>query len=473
MNSIKHVYSRRSFLAGAAAAGIAATRQAWAAEERDRPNIVVFIADDVSYDLGCAGNDAVTTPNLDALAANGLYCSKAFLNCPQCSPSRIGILTGKYPHTVRAEDLHTPLPEGERIVPSYLRDAGYFTGNMRKQHYGKHGNEQFDWYSRDFEDFPGFLDEAGDRPYFMWCGFQDAHRGYQPGAFDPPHDPANVKVPPYLVDSDETRKDLAMYYDEIARMDKNIGIMADEIRARGQIDNTLIVFLCDNGMPFPRAKGTLYDSGIGTPLIFHWPGHVDSGATYDGLVSVIDLAPTFLEIAGVTDAKGMDEMQGRSIADIFQNQDAAGREYVFSERNWHDCDEHMRSVRTDRYKLIRNAYLDQPHGTAADLARSPSAAELRRVRDDGSITDAQAQLYKTPRPRYELYDVANDPYELSNLADDPSMERTRDDLAAVLQQWRDETNDFDEQYRRRPDASDRLTGERYIKGVPAMTNPLP
>lgn len=469
---------RRDFIKTAMlAAGALATgpkgRDAHAQSSAARPNILIFVADDVSYDFGCYGNDAITTPNLDGLAENGLKATKAFLTCPQCSPSRISVLTGMYPHTTRTEDLHTPIPEGRRMLPSYLGEAGYYTGHMRKQHYGKHGSDQFDWYAKNFTEFPKFLDAAEDNPFFMWVGFVDAHRDYQEGAFDPPHDPAKVKVPPFLVDSESTRKDLAMYYDEVARMDKNIGIMVQELRDRGQLDNTLIIFFCDNGMPFPRAKGSLYDSGIGTPLIFHWPKTIAPGKTYDGLTSVVDLAPTLLEIAGVSGAPGMEDIQGESIARIFTDPTTPGRSHVFSERNWHDCDEHMRSVRTDRYKLIRNAYLDKPHGTAADLARSPSQAELRKANDEGTLTPQQAQLFAAPRPEYELYDTVNDPWEFNNLAEDPTMAKTFADLKAKLQDWSESTDDFAPEFRRRLDASDRLTGERYIKGVPDLTNPLP
>ena len=178
------------------------------------PNVLIFVADDVGWrDFGFMGNDAIETPNLDRLAAGGLLFTHAFLTTPQCSPTRISVLTGKYPHATGAEDLHMPLPAGERLLPSYLKAGGYFTGHMRKTHYGAEGNAQFDWYDEDLAKFPEFLTASGDQPFFMWVGFRDAHRGYEPGAFDPPHDPAKVRVPPYLSDDDGTRQVLARYYD--------------------------------------------------------------------------------------------------------------------------------------------------------------------------------------------------------------------------------------------------------------------
>ena len=220
------------------------------------PNVLIFVADDAGWsDFGVYGNEAITTPNVDRLAATGLRVEYAFLTTPQCSPSRISILSGKYPHATGAEDLHMPLPDGEVLLPTLLKEQGYFTGHMRKTHYGPNGERQFDWYSQAVDDFPRFLEATGDQPFFLWVGFRDPHRGCQDGAFDPPHDPTDVIVPPFLADTPETRADLALYYDEIARMDRDIGHFMDTLDARGLRENTLVIFLSDNGMPFPAAKG--------------------------------------------------------------------------------------------------------------------------------------------------------------------------------------------------------------------------
>ena len=352
-----------------------------ASSAQDRPNILVFIADDAGWrDFGVYGNEAVHTPNIDRLAASGLTVENAFLTIAQCSPSRISILTGKYPHATGAEDLHMPLPEGEVLVPTYLQQQGYFTGDMRKQHYGPHGARQFNWYAEETaEAFPAFLAAAADRPFFLWVGFRDPHRAYQEGAFEPPHDPARVTVPPFLADTPETRADLALYYDEIARMDANIGRFLEELERRDLRDNTLVIFLSDNGMPFPRAKGTVYDAGIRTPLLFSWPAQITAGATYEGLVSVIDLAPTLLDVAGVDPPA---HMQGQSIRAMLTNQQVPGRTYIFS----------------------------------------PAYRDLVR------------------------------------------------ELAAVLDQWIDETGDFPPQMRRRDDNTDRITGVKLTQKNPPMWN---
>ncbi len=427
------------------------------------PNVVVFVADDAGWrDFGAYGNDAIRTPHIDALSGEGLRVERAFLTIAQCSPSRISILTGKYPHATGAEDLHMPLPEEERLLPSYLAEAGYFSGIMKKRHLGPNGDAQFDWISENLSaDFPAFLDEADERPFFLWVGFSDPHRPYD--SAPAVHDPSEVKVPPYLVDEPETRADLARYYDEIHRMDGQIGRFVDVLEERGLRERTLVIFLSDNGMPFPGAKGTVYDEGIRTPLIFSWPGRVENGTRYDGLVSVVDLAPTILELAGI-EAPG--EMHGGSIASMLDGRDVPGRTYVYSERNWHNCDEHIRSVRTGRYKFIRNAYTERPHGTPADASRSPTWFALRDGLRAGTLTPAQARLFAAPRPAVELYDLETDPWERVNVADRAEYEEVARELADVLDAWIRETDDFPPTERRRLDNTDRITGVKFT-----MENP--
>jgi N-sulfoglucosamine sulfohydrolase len=441
------------------------------AAAQDRPNIVVFIADDAGWrDSGAYGNPGIRTPNIDQLANDGLRVERAFLTVASCSPSRISILTGKYPHSTGAEDLHMPLPYGERIIPSYLQDQGYYTGRMQKSHLGPNGERQFQWFSRELsEAFPDFLNSAGQQPFFLWVGFIDPHRPYTRGsAVSPPHDPLAVQIHPYLADTPETRADLVDYYDEISRMDGEIGRMVAELDRRGLRENTLLIYMSDNGMPFPRAKGTNYDEGIQTPLIFSWPRRINPGQVYSaGMVSVIDLAPTFLELAGAAQGAGM---EGRSIRDLLLDPpNHPGRDMVFSERNWHNCEEHGRSVRTDRYKLIRtDAHLELPLCTAADIANSPSWFSLSELNRKGQLTSAQARLFEAPRARIELYDLQEDPWELTNVADRAEYADTVRALSRVLAQWIEETGDFPYWSRVRDDNTDRVTGVKFTNENPPM-----
>jgi N-sulfoglucosamine sulfohydrolase len=467
----------RSFAAVVLTVGVPpATSGAQEAPAR-APNVVVLVADDLGWrDVGVYGNDAVRTPSLDGLARTGLRVEWAFGTTPQCSPSRISILSGKYPHATRTEDLHTPLPEHVRLLPDYLRAQGYFTGMMAKTHLGPNGKRQFQWYSRETAAaMPKFLDAAGARPFFLWVGFHDPHRPYEPGAVSPPHSAARVRVPPHLVDTPETRSDLALYYDEIARLDADIGRIVAELERRGLRDNTLLVFFSDNGAPFPREKGTLYDSGIRTPLIFSWPKSIRAGSVYRrGLVTMVDLAPTLLEITG----SPIPQVEGRSFRAMLSEPDSYdGRSYVFGERNWHDCDEHQRALRTTRFKLIRtDSHNELPLCTPADIGGSPSFLALRAEARAGRLTPAQQRLFESPRARLELYDLSSDPWELRNLADDPSYAGEVRRLAGVLQQWMEETDDFPAVYRMRDDNTDRITGVPFSSKIPPLRNadlPLP
>jgi arylsulfatase A-like enzyme len=433
-----------------------------------RPNILVFVADDMGWrDSGAYGNAAVRTPGIDRLAHSGLRIVGAFGTSPQCSPSRISILSGEFAHAVRAEDLHTPLPAGVRLLPAYLQTRGYFTGHMAKTHYGPNGEHQFQWYSPETAAaFPTFLDAAGSRPFFLWVGFHEPHRPYADN--EPAHDPGRVTVPPYLADTRETRADLARYYDAISRMDSVVAGMMNELRRRHLEGNTLVVFVSDNGAPFPREKGTLYDAGTRTPLILVWPGVIAPDVTYDrGLVSTVDLAPTLLEVAG---AAPPPTMQGRSFRPMLDDPDGfAGDPYVFSERNWHDCDEHQRAIRSGRFKLIRtDAYTALPLCTAADIGASPSFLALRARRGSGGLTPAQQRLFETPRARLELYDLKADPWELRNVAGEPVYAEAMRELTSALEGWVESTDDFPAAYRVRDDNTDRITGVQFTTRIPPL-----
>uniref|UniRef100_UPI0035670985 sulfatase/phosphatase domain-containing protein n=1 Tax=Fodinibius sp. TaxID=1872440 RepID=UPI0035670985 len=223
----------------------------------------------------------------------------------------------------------------------------------------------------------------------------------------------------------------------------------------------------DNGAPFPRAKGTVYDAGVRTPLIFHWPERVEAGSRYGGLTSVIDLAPTLLELTG---APIPGSMQGRSILGVLSDQTLPGREYVYSERNWHDSDEHIRSLRTERFRLIQNAYVGLPHGTPADIGGSPSFRSLIEGKKEGTLTHAQSRLFEAPRPRIELYDLQEDPWETRNVAASSEHWEKARELAQQLNDWREETGDFPPHLRVRDDHTDRMTGVWFSGEIPPMRN---
>ncbi|MEO0331751.1 MAG: sulfatase-like hydrolase/transferase, partial [Bacteroidota bacterium] len=183
----------------------------------EKPNIIVFIADDAGWrDFGCYGNPAIRTPNIDRLAAEGIRYNSIFLPTPQCSPTRTSLLTGQFAHTLRTEDLHTPLKTSQNTVAHYLNEAGYYTALLGKSHIGKEATAEFDYFNPGKgnprgQDLVTVLEEAEEKPIFTWFAFFDPHRSYQPNTLANPHNPDEVVIPPYLADTPETRLDLAMY----------------------------------------------------------------------------------------------------------------------------------------------------------------------------------------------------------------------------------------------------------------------
>lgn len=447
--------------------------------KKKKPNIIVFIADDASPDFGCYGNKYVKTPNIDKLAAKGVQFNNAFVSSPQSSPSRISMMTGQYAHTLGVEDLHTPIDDKTRMIPSYLKEAGYYTGCLLKTHWGDYGTKQFDFSfvnkkdlyyesymtstNKFFLQYQKFLDQACNKPFFMWVGFIDPHRPYKEPQTKNVHQPDQVFLPPTFVDGPGSREDLVDYYDEIHRLDQHVGFMLAELERRGVIDNTVVIFLSDNGMPFQRAKGFLYDSGTRIPLIVSWPGQTKEGAKHNnGFVSGVDMAPTILDIAGIP---APEYMYGKSFLPLITDPASRGRAAIFTERNWHDTEEYGRSIRTEKYKLIYNGIPNTTAANTGDMRLSPAWYELLAAKREGKLKPEQSQLFLFPRPTIELYDLESDPYELNNLAGRAEYLETAMTLMKQLIDWQKATKDTKPGDRLKEDIIDRMTG---IPVTPAL-----
>jgi arylsulfatase A-like enzyme len=360
-----------------------------------------------------------------------------------------------------------------------LKAAGYFTAAAGKWHLGENVKDRFDVvHAADVVGFqlPSGKDTIGEmiakspsgceawlstlrnrppgRPFFMWFAALDPHRAYEPGALQPPHRLSDVLVPPHLPDTPEVREDLRLYYDEIGRLDQYVGQVMLELTAQGVAGNTVILFISDNGRPFPRDKTTLYDGGIRTPWIVRWPERVRSGSVSQSLVSAVDIAPTLLAIAGIDEPAGF---AGVSFLPVLFDPQAKVRDYVFAEDHWHDYADHGRAVSNHRYKLIRNDYYDLPATPPADAGRSPTWQTMRRLRQAGRLTGAQLACFQAPRPRYELYDLDQDPGERSSLVGAPDCQAVFDELVKALQDWSVTTDDYVPSIRT-PDEFDRATG---------------
>ena len=434
-----------------------------------RPNVILFIADDVSWDdVGCYAtgerNTAARTPRIDQLAATGRRFDNAILTASSCSPSRSSIITGRYPHNCgRASELHQPIAAHLPWFPQLMREAGYFAALVGKNHMTVDRPQPgesappaaFDVVKKGFtagnrgghaEWVQTVRERPRDKPFFFWFAAIDAHRDWdgdedwREDLYGPRHAHADGSVSPFLIDDPATRADLASYRNEVTRFDYFVGQVVDELTRQDILDDTLLIVMADNGRPFPRAKTRLHDSGMKTPFVVHWPRGVGQpGIPTRSLVSAIDIAPTILAAAGIEAA---DTMQGVSFLPLLADPGAEVRQAAFSEHNWHDYEAHGRSARTsDGWLYIRNRRPLLPWQGPADSVRSPAHRSLLIARDAGRLSPSQADVFLAPRPEEELYYTPDDPDQVTNLMTDPTHAVDRDRMRNLLAAWTEQTRD--------------------------------
>lgn len=409
----------------------------------EKPNFVFFITDDVGWnDIGCYGNEAIKTPNLDALAERGLRFTNAYLTISSCSPSRCSIITGRYPHNTGAPELHTELPADQFRFPVALREAGYYTMLSGKNHMGD-VSDAFETISKgkgpgSSDDWVKLLKERPkDQPFFAWFASKDAHRTWQIDDENHVYDPSEVMVPPFMYDGPKTRQDLADYYHEVSRIDTTMGKLVEELKEQGIEKNTYIIFMTDNGRPFPRSKTRMYDSGVKTPFLVARPGTIAPAVT-DSLISSIDLAPTILELAGL---EPRETMQGVSFTPILADPKATVRDVAFAEQNWHVFKAHQRMVRTGDFLYIKNAHPELLPLSMESDPSFPAGEELWEKHDAGELNAAQSAMFQEPQPEEELYQVSDDPFQLTNLAGKEEFTETLREMRELHQEWTKATGD--------------------------------
>ena len=414
----------------------------------DKPNIIVFIADDVSWDdIGVYGNDKVVTPNIDNLAKNGLIFNNAYLTTSSCSPSRNSILTGRYPHNTGAAELHTEPPLDMTSFPEILKDKGYYTLQAGKFHMGEyakrgfhevHDNKQINGLGGEDYWVEGLKKRPKSKPFFMWYASYDAHRIWGENEFSGTHNPDKIVVPDYLVNGSLTRLDLANYYDEITRFDHYIGEVVNELKVQGEYENTYIIVMADNGRPFPHSKTRLNNQGVKTPFIVHHPRSIKSNKKSNSLISAVDIASTILDIAGITPSESF---QGNSFLNIINNPELKFRNYVFAEHNWHDYESYQRMVRNEKYLYIKNSRPQFPQEGPLDAINSPTYIDLKDAEKNKTISKVQAEIFIKPRPNEELYDLSNDPFQYKNLLEEGDIPQDYEVLKKILNQWINDTGD--------------------------------
>lgn len=444
-----------------------------------QPNIVLFIADDVSQDFSCYGGP-VKTPNIDALAAKGVLFEDAYVTASSCSPSRNSIITGRYPHSHGAPELHMSLPENQFLFPTALRKCGYYSALSGKWHMGEATRPAFDLidsanYETNFTGANNWLkilkNRPQDKPFFLWYSSFDAHRPWELDPLHPAHDPTELELPIGIPDTPLARADFASYCDEVRRFDYCIGQVIDELKSQGVFENTLIFVFADNGRPFPRSKTSLYDSGMRTPLIVHWPnGQIKNGTVSHSLVSLIDLAPTILEVANLPISH---RLQGHSFLPILKNPKHHTRMTLFGERNWHVQRACGRMVRQGDWVYIRD-FTPTLYSFQMVNHLDPTYAELLRLKSEGKLTQAEAEAFSTNRASESLFNIANDPNQIKNLIADPKYKEKLQVLRSELNDWQIRTGDsIPKQDQMTPDRHDRMNYEKIFPGRRPPTGIVP
>jgi len=391
---------------------------------RDRPNILLITADDLGMQLSCYGDRNIATPHLDKLASSGVRFTRAYVTQPSCSPSRSSMFTGLYPSQTGHLGLSHygfGIQQGIPNLTVTLRNAGFRTALIGKLHVGPAKSFAFDLAEGGFDTATPWPKDAentrdveqvgktlGDfitkapGPFFVKLSLLDPHGPFSPTVKGYPQKPITAddmkSLQPPFKDTDEGRKEAAAYYNCIKRLDDGVGIITTVLKDKGVEKNTLVIFVSDNGLPFPKGKCTLYEGGTRVPLMISWPGHVKADIVNNNLVSTVDLVPTILEYVGLPMYKGNNRVyEGRSLKRLLEGEQVPGfRQYLFTEMTFHrPMDLNIRRAATDgRYKLIRGygpqagveLYdLEKDPNETDNLAVTPGAEEhLRRL--DGELT---------------------------------------------------------------------------------------
>lgn len=446
------------------------------AAEVKRPNIVWIVVDDMSPNFGCYGEKLIQTPHVDGMAKEGTRFSRAFVTAPVCSPSRSAMITGCYQTTIGAHQHRSGrgtqkiyLPEGVVPVPKLFQKAGYYTciggfnakgKNLSKTDY----NFEWDAAMYDGNDWSG---RKPGQPFFMQVqlhGGKYRGQGLAPGwtnrvkkELGETTDPKKVTLPPYYPRDPVLLEDWARYLDCCRMTDKEVGDVLARLKKEGILDDTVVIFMTDHGISHARGKQFLYDEGIHVPFVVRGPG-IGKGVVRDDLIEHIDMAAMSLALAGIDIPKSM---QGRDVL----AKEYKKREAVFAARD--RCDEtmeHLRSVRTERYKYIRNYLHERPHLQPCVYKDDKAIVQkLRELHAGGKLNELQEQLlFSSTRPKEELYDLTADPHEVKNLASDPKHKETLESMRKLLVEWEERTGDKG----RKPEPKERYDSDMkvYLEG---------
>ncbi len=411
-----------------------------------RPHIVAFFADDLGGDdTTVYGSNNVSTPNLERLAQLGMTFDRAFVASPSCAPSRAALLTGLMPARNGAEANHTYPVQGVPYLTATLKRLGYQIAAFGKVgHGGERPEYSFDYYSHPRVGLAAnvakyFEQRQSDKPLLMMVGDRRPH---VPWTRERTQRPEGITLPPYFIDTLETRRHLARYFSDIAGMDEEFGkVMALADQRLGE--DVVYVFTSDHGGQWPFGKWNLYDAGVRVPLVIGWKGHIQAGVRTDAMVSWVDLLPTLIDLAG---GVVPDHIDGRSFAPVLLGSASEHRDLVFTTHSGAGVVNvyPIRSVRTRKFKYILNLLPESLHTNPSDILRKDGAGAYWDSWDQAAATDQRAagivQRY-FERPPEELYDLSRDRHEQTNLAGDEDYKDVKETLRAVLEDWMDEQGD--------------------------------
>ena len=407
------------------------------------PNLVWLIADDLSPELACYGYPHVRTPNIDRLAAEGTRFTRAFTTAPICSSSRSAFITGLHQTSIACQHHRTedprPLPANVRTLPELLRAAGYFATSGQGPDCARWGKTDYNFTfdQRKMFDGPDWRKRRPGQPFFAQVQLKHPHRPF----VNEPVTEARLRdapLPPIYPDHPLARRDWAGYLQSIEALDAMVGEVLAALDREGVAQDTIVMFFGDNGRPHVRDKQWLYDGGLHVPLIVRWPGRVAPATVREELVSLVDLAPTCLRLAGLAVPV---VMQGVP----FLPQQSPRREFVVGARDrCGDADDRIRSVRTARFNYLRNFRPELPYTQHSSYkeVQYPMLPLLRLLHAEGRLTPVQAAFLARTRPPEELYDLEADPWETRNLAGLPEHAATLRDLRGKLDEWMRATGDM-------------------------------
>jgi uncharacterized sulfatase len=417
-----------------------------------RPDIVMFVADDLSWaDIGANGSPDAKTPNIDRLSREWMRFTRTFAASPTCTPSRSAMLTGDYPMHNGAHANHSFIRDDIRTLPEYLKALGYRVAIAGKTHIGPRADFPFEYVAGSSRHPPGnhkplatslntdpidrlFATRDPDVPLAVFIASYQPHVPWMPNRG---FDPAGLTLPPRSIDTPETREAFACYLSDVNAFDRELGEVRASIARHGKADDTLFILTGDHGAQWPFAKWNLYDPGIHVPMFAVWPGQVPAGRTTDALISNVDILPTLLDAAGGGVPQNVD---GRSFLPVLTGHASSFHDVIFAA---HTGDgkfnrSPMRAVRTDRWKLIVNLDPDAPYTNIMTWkGREDRSFWGSWVAAAESDPKAATLLNRyAHRPAVELYDLENDPNETTNLAGDSDYRSVEDDLRKQLDQWR-------------------------------------